>query len=206
MNNRLTAILPDILAEQKLQEAYMLKLNIGEKIQKYRQARGVSLRELAEMSGLTASMLSQLENNSVNPSINTLRTLSEVLEFPLYTLFQEDASLEEQLIVRKGNYQVMGRLGKEVTYSLLTPDLRGMIEFVMMDIPPRTSTADKDRYHNGEETAYVLEGDVDITLDGNVYTLHEGDAVKIPMGVTHSWMNNSDKMVHVIFAITPPSF
>ena len=52
----------------------MVNLNIGQKIQRYRNQRGLSLRGLAEKTGITASMISQIENNSVNPSINTLKT------------------------------------------------------------------------------------------------------------------------------------
>ena len=51
----------------------MVNLNIGQKIQRYRNQRGLSLRGLAEKTGITASMISQIENNSVNPSINTLK-------------------------------------------------------------------------------------------------------------------------------------
>ena len=58
----------------------MVNLNIGQKIQRYRNQRGLSLRGLAEKTGITASMISQIENNSVNPSINTLKTLAETLE------------------------------------------------------------------------------------------------------------------------------
>ena len=80
----------------------MVNLNIGQKIQRYRNQRGLSLRGLAEKTGITASMISQIENNSVNPSINTLKTLAETLDFPLYVLFQEENDPEQELIVRKG--------------------------------------------------------------------------------------------------------
>ena len=87
----------------------MVNLNIGQKIQRYRNQRGLSLRGLAEKTGITASMISQIENNSVNPSINTLKTLAETLDFPLYVLFQEENDPEQELIVRKGEYRSIGR-------------------------------------------------------------------------------------------------
>ena len=86
----------------------MVNLNIGQKIQRYRNQRGLSLRSLAEKTGITASMISQIENNSVNPSINTLKTLAETLDFPLYVLFQEENDPEQELIVRKGEYRSIG--------------------------------------------------------------------------------------------------
>ena len=114
----------------------MVNLNIGQKIQRYRNQRGLSLRGLAEKTGITASMISQIENNSVNPSINTLKTLAETLDFPLYVLFQEENDPEQELIVRKGEYRSIGNRNSEVAYNLLTADTRGSIEFVLMEIPP----------------------------------------------------------------------
>lgn len=145
----------------------MVNLNIGQKIQKYRTQRGLSLRRLAEKTGITASMISQIENNAVNPSINTLKTLAETLDFPLYVLFQEDSDPEQELIVRKGEYRSIGNRNSEVAYNLLTADTKASIEFVLMEIPPQTVTSDKDRSHVGEETAYVEEGDVTISSTVN---------------------------------------
>ena len=157
----------------------MVNLNIGQKIQRYRNQRGLSLRGLAEKTGITASMISQIENNSVNPSINTLKTLAETLDFPLYVLFQEENDPEQELIVRKGEYRSIGNRNSEVAYNLLTADTRGSIEFVLMEIPPQTFTADKEHHHTGEETSYVEYGDVDIWLNGEKFRLHAGDAVRI---------------------------
>ena len=171
----------------------MVNLNIGQKIQRYRNQRGLSLRGLAEKTGITASMISQIENNSVNPSINTV-------------LFQEENDPEQELIVRKGEYRSIGNRNSEVAYNLLTADTRGSIEFVLMEIPPQTFTADKEHTHTGEETSYVEYGDVDIWLNGEKFRLHAGDAIRIPAGTHHRWFNPGDEMVRVIFAVTPPSF
>ena len=184
----------------------MVNLNIGQKIQRYRNQRGLSLRCLAEKTGITASMISQIENNSVNPSINTLKTLAETLDFPLYVLFQEENDPEQELIVRKGEYRSIGNRNSEVAYNLLTADTRGSIGFVLMEIPPQTFTADKEHTHTGEETSYVEYGDVDIWLNGEKFRLHAGDAIRIPAGTHHRWFNPGDEMVRVIFAVTPPSF
>ena len=103
-------------------------------------------------------------------------------------------------------YRSIGNRNSEVAYNLLTADTRGSIEFVLMEIPPQTFTADKEHHHTGEETSYVEYGDVDIWLNGEKFRLHAGDAVRIPAGTLHRWFNPGDEMVRVIFAVTPPSF
>ena len=66
----------------------MEEINIGAKIQEFRKNRGMSLRELAANVSLSPSMLSQVENGSVNPSINTLKNIAEALQVPLFKFFK----------------------------------------------------------------------------------------------------------------------
>ena len=62
----------------------MEELNLGKKLQAIRTSKKISVRKLAAMTNLTASMISQIENGAVNPSIPTLRTISSALETPIY--------------------------------------------------------------------------------------------------------------------------
>ena len=67
----------------------MDSLNLGQRIQSARLASGLSVRKLSQMAGITPSMLSQIENEQVNPSIQTLRSLANAMDIPLYSFFQE---------------------------------------------------------------------------------------------------------------------
>ena len=193
------------MIEEKLFGVIMEEINIGAKVQEFRKARGISLRELAANTSLSASMLSQVENSSVNPSINTLKSIAEALQVPLFKFFKDDP-LPDKLIVRKGQYKIIGKEGKEVLYKLLTPDVSGMIEFCLMEIPAGVASADVPREHSGEEVAFVISGETDIYLSGEIYHLNEGDGMKIPPFSPHRWINCSKKTVKVIFAVTPPTF
>ena len=113
----------------------MEDINLGARVRQFRNMRGLSLRELAARAGTTPSMLSQMENNGVNPSINTLKSLAAALQVPLFKFFQ-DENKEEKVIVRKGKYKIIGRPEEEVVYQLLTPDVSSMIEFCSMTVPP----------------------------------------------------------------------
>ena len=151
-------------------------------------------------------MLSQSENNIVNTSINSLKKMAEALEVPLYKFFKPQEPSAEDQIVRKGKHQIIGHWGTEVTYKLLTPDTESSIEFILMEIPTATSTNKVPRGHKGEETAYVLEGSVQIMVDDHIYELNEGDSIRILPHHPHQWTNNSRHLVRVIFAVNPPSF
>ena len=184
----------------------MSDFNLGKNIQTLRTERNLSVRKVASLANITPSMLSQIENGLVNPSINTLRSIAQVLDTPLYSLFQEKQTGD--LVVHPENRLVIGSVSEpDVHYELLTPDTKGNIEFCMMVIPPRCSSYRDIKSHVGEEVAYMCSGDaVVLDLDGTALTLKPGDSVRIPAHVPHVWHNHADTTVQVIFAITPPTF
>lgn len=184
----------------------MEELNIGKKIQYFRSASNTSVRELSKKSGITASMLSQIERELVNPSINTLRSIANALDVPLFYFFKDNSDRED-LVVRKNNRKTIGFPNQsDVRYDLLVPNISGTIEFCMMEIPNNSNSVDEAQSHKGEEVAYIIEGKVDIIVAGIRYTLDEGDSIRIPPMTEHKWENSNKKNVKVIFAVTPPSF
>lgn len=183
----------------------MDELNIGGKLQAARAERGITIRELSELSGVTSSMLSQIERGLANPSIKTLKDIAEALKMPLYLFFKTEEN--EEFIVRHDNRRTIGRQDEQdMSYSLLTPGMIGTIEFCLMEIPAGSDHASKAQSHIGEEVAYVLSGPVDIVMDQNTYTLETGDSLRIAPHSVHRWLNHEGQPAQIIFAITPPSF
>ncbi len=180
-------------------------LNIGEKLQRYRTMRHMTMRELSAESGLTPSMLSQIERGVTNPSINTLRTIAKALDVPLYHFFKEDAQQQDP-VVRAGQRKSIGLPGYEVTYDLLTPDTSGSLEVCLMSIPAGGSSSERTMSHTGEEVALVLKGEVCLHVEEKRYTLGEGDSIRIPPQADHRWTNPGPGETTIVFAVTPPSF
>lgn len=183
----------------------MSTVSLGKKIHDIRTAKGMSVRKAAGLAEITPSMLSQIENDQVNPSINTLRTLAGILETPLYQLFQEEEN--EAPVVHPENRLTMGSKSEpDIRYELLTPDTKGSIEFCMMIIPAGMSSYRDARSHEGEEVAYLLSGSVVLEVNGTELPLSAGDSVRIPPRAKHVWHNRGEVETRAIFAITPPSF
>ena len=181
--------------------------DIGQKLQLFRKQQGMSMRELAQKAGLTASMLSQIERGLANPSINSLRQIALALEIPLYYFFKEEKAGAQSPVVRKDQRQQIGSWAEgDVSYELLTHGGMGSIEFCMMRIPWETSSSREDMSHYGEETACLLRGSVLLTIEEQVYTLEAGDSVRIPPRAGHRWYNPNKEEAVVIFAVTPPCF
>jgi len=183
----------------------MSELKIGEIIQKIRKDKNLTLKDLAEQVNITSSMLSQIERDLANPSLNTVRAISQALDVPLFKFFmeQEDSKIED-FIVRSDNRMQIILDG--TNYQLLTPTLNTTIEFMMLSLDPGSITVTNPTSHNGEEVAFVIEGPIELNLDSNTYTLNTGDSVKIPPNTRHNWANNGDVTTTIVFAVTPPQF
>lgn len=179
----------------------MSDLNIGEKIAQYRKIKDLSIRELAKMAEVTPSLLSQIERGLANPSVNSLKSIANALNAPLFTFFTSEV-IKEDLIVRGNNRKKVILPGAEnVIYEMLAPGVNDNLEFAIMDLSPKSSSCTDYIHHNGYEIAYVLEGEVTLHLDDEKFELKKEDSVKIPVGMKHRWENNSDLESKIIFAV-----
>ena len=186
----------------------MQNLEIGVRIRKYRMEKGFSLKALAEKVNITPSMLSQIEHDQANPSINTLKLISSALNVPLFQFFTSTEKNPEDIVVRSDKRKkiLSSDNGNSYVYELLTPDNTGAIEFVLQRFKPNSNSGDAVQSHEGEEVFYVLKGQLVLFLDQTELLLNQGDSVRIPARTPHFWVNSTDSEVEVIFAITPPAF
>lgn len=187
---------------------YMNDINIGKKIALIRKSKNMTIKELSDKANVTASMLSQLERGLTNPSINTLKTIAQVLETQLFTFFIED-EVKDNLVLKPQDRKqmIIPSEGQElITYELLSPDLKGDVELAIMKLTPRSHTSKDNFKHFGEEVAYVSKGKVHLFLNETEIELDEGDSVKIPPNMLHRWYNPYKDEAIVIFAVSPPSF
>lgn len=184
----------------------MEELQLGQTIQKMRTEQGLSLRKLSSLAGITPSMLSQIENEQVNPSVNTLRAIALALNVPMFRLFQS-APVESPVVHPQDRKIIGSKQEPNVCYELLTPDLSGTMEFCLMTLQPGQSSYRDAMSHTGEEVAYMLSGkEMVLELDGVRYPMTPGDSVRIGSKHPHIWHNPSDTEAQIIFAITLPTF
>jgi len=186
----------------------MDQLEFGAKIRRYRKEKGLTIQALADQAHITPSMLSQIERDLANPSINTMKLISYALNVPLFQFFTTDSSHEEEFVVRKNRRRRLLATsdGTAYEYELLVPNSSGDIEFVIQRIKANCDSGDAIQTHNGEEVAYILYGQLDLTLGESSFTLDTGDSVRIPAMVPHLWANPTSEEAALIYALTPPCF
>ncbi|MEG2787796.1 MAG: helix-turn-helix domain-containing protein [Romboutsia sp.] len=184
----------------------MSDVNIGEKIIEYRNQRQMTIKEVAEIAGVTPSLLSQIERGISNPSINTLKLISKALDVPLFCFFKENKNGEELVIRKDKRIKLTFPENNNLMYEMLSPSSNGDIQLMSMDLTPNTATSEDLMNHVGEEVAIVLEGKVDLQLENEVITLNQGDSVKLLPHMNHRWINTYEETSKIIFAVTPPTF
>lgn len=187
--------------------------HIGEKIKRLRIAKGINTKDLAKKANITAGMISQLERGSTQGSVETLRKIAKVLNTTLASLFENKDDLKTQNsyesfhIVRKGQRRKISFPDPLYKCEMLTPDLQGDIEFVLVELEAGRTTNDiLPHTKGGEECDFVLSGTIEMQIGGLNYTLYEGDSIRFNPEIPHKIENRSDKKASYISAITPPSF
>lgn len=183
---------------------------LGARIKELRTERGVSLKDMAAEINVSASLLSQIERNLANPSLNTLRAIANYLDVPMFSFFEVREDPDAMVVRYNDRIQITNgkNNSKELKqgYDLLSPDMKGVIQMCEMSLGPHQYSAEKFNVHRAEEVAVCTEESIELVLKNGSITLDKGDSVRIPAGTPHRWKNSSDKNCAIIFAISPPDF
>src|SRR3954467_14466187 len=165
--------------------------SIGPRVKALREAMGLSLRDLAERTSVSAPMLSQVERGETSPTLSVAGRIAGGLELSLSQLLRLDEG-EGVSVVRKSERRSGG--SKKHSYEILTPPLPGQrAELSLHTLKPQAATGGPGHPPMHEagsrETAVVSEGTVTLHVAGQEYLLHEGDSVTFDADLPHHFEN-----------------
>lgn len=173
--------------------------SLGEKIKAYRTRQRLSLADLAEASGISKSLISQIERSVVNPSVATIRSLARALAIPVFLLFLDDEPQSD--LVRHDERRRLLLPGSTVERQLLTPEHRRTFVMLTMNLRPHEASAAERTHHVGEECVYVRTGCLTVRLGDQEIELEEGDSLYFDAVVPHQFVNPGDRSAEVISCI-----
>ncbi len=179
-------------------------ISIGQKIRKRRSDFGLSLRDLAKKTNLTASFLSQIERGIISPSLNSLRKISEALEVPLMYFLTDTSSRSP--VVRANERARIDLEHSSVTYQLLTPDITHKMEALCGSLEPGTENVVRPLRVPTEEFIMVLSGSLCVGIDDEKHVLNSGDTIYFEGTHLTELSCHSKEKVTWISIITPPVF
>jgi quercetin dioxygenase-like cupin family protein/DNA-binding XRE family transcriptional regulator len=186
-------------------------LRIGSRVRHGRLVRGLKLRELAEKVDCSESLLSKIENDKVQPSLRMLHRILAQLDTSIGALFTQSGD-DERVVMRAGERQIIPtganslRKNSGVKLEWLVPYPESRLLSGSIHIVAPGGGSDGCIAHEGEEVAYVLEGEIELTVNEKTYLLHPGDSFFFPSDLPHGYRNPGDREARIIWINTPPTF
>ncbi len=182
-------------------------MDIGSKLKELREKKSLTIKQLAEKSGCTTSMISQIEHGKSDPSISMLKKLANALETNIVDFFIDDNIIQDDFLHIMPSDRVdikLPRWNARIQSFLKSTSDKKMHPFYTKIKPGGGS---KGMYsHEGEEFVYVLSGELSIKVGANNFTVKSGEAVYFKSHIPHDWVNEGEKDTELIWVITPPSF
>ena len=184
------------------------ELNIGLKIKILREKKRLSIQSVAEKTGISALLLSQIEGEVVTPPIATLLKISKALEVGIGYFFAEEPSKKTSVVVRHSERRKIQRRsheGKErVGYlyeSLAFPKAEKAMEPFLVEFERKEKKDLIFFNHKGEEFLYLLEGLLEFNSDNDVYELSPGDSLYFDSNLPHAFRALGEKNAQAIVII-----
>jgi transcriptional regulator with XRE-family HTH domain len=193
---------------------------MGDRLRQARQARGLSLRRLAERVGVSPSLISQVETGRARPSVNTLYALANELGVSLDVLLFMDtqppvsdasddivaepaATLLPHDPVQRAASRSTIRLGSGVVWERLTSESIRNVDFlhVTYEVGGESSPSDAFQRHTGQEWGYVLSGTLTVRIGFDEYVLQPGDAISFDSATPHRLFNGGDVPARAVWFV-----
>ncbi len=191
----------------------------GLRIKERRKEMGLSLRDLASKTELTAAFISQVERGQTNPSIDSLRRIAEALQVSLmyflsdgpqpqmaFAIPEQPAPLKYAPVVRANSRPKLILPVSGLSYELLNPDLNRRMEAFCGRLAPGTGNVARRLREPTEEFILVLSGSLLIALGTEEYTLHTGDSIYFDGATLQRLTCASQEEATWVSVITPPVF
>jgi XRE family transcriptional regulator, regulator of sulfur utilization len=177
--------------------------SVGERVRALREAMGLSLRDLAERTGVSAPMLSQVERGETSPTLSVATKIAAGLELSLSQLLRLDEGTHV-VVVRRSDRRERRRGGHRV--EELTPPLPGQrAEVSLHTLEPGAATGgagDPPIHEPGSrETIFVNRGHATLVVDGERHDLGAGDAVTFDADLPHHFENDRRQPAELVAVV-----
>lgn len=153
--------------------------SLGQKIRQHRKASGVSLRALAKHAELSPSFLSQIERDQAEPSVQSLRRLTDALQVEISEILSDGDDHSGRRVTHAASRPRIALAGAGFTVHPFGTLQTGTLEATVVEIEPGGVIGDADRPWPGEQFVYVICGRLDVQDGRHVSSLATDDGVML---------------------------
>lgn len=166
-----------------------LAATVAENLRRLRASRGLSLDRLALLSGVSRSMLNQIELGKSVPTIKTLFRITGALELPFAALMATAAPDGTKVLRRASSKTLASQDGSFTSRALFPFEGERKVEFYELRLAPRSAEHAEAHAPGTRENLVVAQGTVRLTVGAEEHQLAKGDAIVFAADVPHVYAN-----------------
>ncbi len=166
-------------------------LDVGKRIKSIRKKKGLTLQELAEKSGISATAISAIERNVSSPTVTTLACIGKALNESLSSLLGEVEV--KYTLTRAGERKKLAVGIRNVDFESLAAGIPGQkFQPMLSTLRPDASSGEDFINHRSEDFLFIIRGKLEVELNGEKLQLSEGDGLYFPGNVPYRWRNGAN--------------
>lgn len=177
-----------------------LNIQISRNLKEIRKSKNLTLDALSALCGVSKSMLGQIERGESSPTITTLWKIATALHIS-FTSLLEEASYDVEVI---DNYKITPLIsdeGKFRLYPTFPFDNSRNFEMFYIEVDPFTKTESSPHEKDTFEYIIVYEGQLEVDINGEIYILNKGNAIKYDASVEHGYANSLEHPAKICMVI-----
>lgn len=166
----------------------MKDMNIGQRLKTARKNRNMTLDDAAEVTGVSKAMLGQIERGQSVPSVNTLWKISTGMKVP-FSAFLKAQEMNYTIVDLLERDAVSEENGKMRAYTIFAFDPIHSYEIFYIEFDSGCQHNSESHNKGVEEYVFVIQGKLDLILNGEKITLKEKQAIRFEADIPHSYIN-----------------
>jgi transcriptional regulator with XRE-family HTH domain len=186
----------------KLPTGAVPEVNVGQRLRELRLERSLSIRALAERSGLNVNTFSLIENNKASPSVSTLQQIAQALQVPISAFFEVKHG-HNKVAYQKAGQRPHATFAHGDVWDLGAGMPRQGAEPLIITLNAQADSGANPIVHTGREFVYCLEGRVAYGVGDETYQLDPGDSLMFEAYLPHHWQNLKETPSRLLLVLCP---
>lgn len=177
---------------------------VAENMKTYRKANNYSLDKVSELTGVSKTMLGQIERGDSIPTITTMWKIANGLKVSFTSLIKESAN-DVTVTSKNDILELPGNDGKYRVYPYFPFENDKQFEIYMVEIEPGGYLLAEPHHEGTEEYITVFDGQLELTIRGKNYLLEKDHAIRFQADCKHAYHNPGNKLTKINMTINYPS-
>lgn len=192
-----------IVNRQEDKTLYTMNEIVANNIKLLREKNKLSIDELSKLSGVSKSMLAQIERGKGNPTISTLWKISNGMKVPFDSLTVRPKSPFE-IVKLKEIEPLLEDEGKVKNYSIFPDDENRRFAVYYLELSPGSYWESQPHLRGTTEFITVFSGKLEIKFHDKIFTVTSGESIRFKGDTVHSYRNVGSKMISLHMILYNP--